>query len=125
MPSVFIFISLRVLYCLIVNNPLFISRGDDVRQNFPAGIRFLFADLPILVSIMVAISRSVKFNMSRSKMSAKRCSFKKISISGLDAASAGFRVGYEDPTYFSRDYKNLFGAPPQRDIARMRSNLEI
>jgi len=42
----------------------------------------------------------------------------------LDAASAGFRVGYEDPAYFSRDYKKLFGAPPQRDIARLRSNLE-
>jgi AraC-like DNA-binding protein len=42
----------------------------------------------------------------------------------LDAASAGFRVGYEDPAYFSRDYKKMFGAPPQRDIARMRSNLE-
>ncbi|HEY0427035.1 MAG TPA: AraC family transcriptional regulator [Pyrinomonadaceae bacterium] len=43
----------------------------------------------------------------------------------LDAASAGFRVGYEDPSYFSREYKKLFGAPPQRDIARLRSNLEI
>lgn len=43
----------------------------------------------------------------------------------LDAASAGFRVGYEDPAYFSRDYKKLFGAPPQRDIARLRSNLEV
>ncbi|MET0645041.1 MAG: AraC family transcriptional regulator, partial [Pyrinomonadaceae bacterium] len=42
----------------------------------------------------------------------------------LDAASAGHRVGYEDPAYFSRDYKKLFGAPPQRDIARLRSNLE-
>lgn len=42
----------------------------------------------------------------------------------LDAANAGFRVGYEDPAYFSRDYKNLFGAPPQRDISRLRSNLE-
>jgi AraC-like DNA-binding protein len=41
-------------------------------------------------------------------------------IDGLDAASAGFRVGYEDPAYFSRDYKKLFGAPPQRDIARLR-----
>ena len=39
---------------------------------------------------------------------------------GMDAASAGFRVGYEDPAYFSRDYKKLFGAPPQRDIARLR-----
>jgi AraC-like DNA-binding protein len=43
----------------------------------------------------------------------------------LDAASAGFRVGYEDPAYFSRDYKKMFGAPPQRDIARLRRNLEV
>ncbi|MFN0084712.1 MAG: AraC family transcriptional regulator N-terminal domain-containing protein [Blastocatellia bacterium] len=42
----------------------------------------------------------------------------------LDAASAGFRVGYEDPAYFSREYKKLFGAPPQRDISRLRGNLE-
>ncbi len=39
----------------------------------------------------------------------------------LDVASAGFRVGYDDPSYFSREYKKLFGAPPQRDIARLRS----
>lgn len=43
----------------------------------------------------------------------------------MDAASAGFRVGYEDPSYFSRDYKKLFGAPPQRDIARLRSDFEV
>ena len=42
----------------------------------------------------------------------------------LDAASAGHLVGYKDPAYFSRDYKKLFGAPPQRDMARLRSNLE-
>ena len=42
----------------------------------------------------------------------------------LDAASAGHHVGYEDPAYFSRDYKKLFGAPPQRDIARLRDGLE-
>lgn len=41
----------------------------------------------------------------------------------LDAASAGFRVGYEDPAYFSREYKKLFGAPPQRDIAQLRNNV--
>lgn len=39
----------------------------------------------------------------------------------LDAASAGFKVGYEDPAYFSRDYKKLFGAPPGRDIERLRN----
>lgn len=42
----------------------------------------------------------------------------------LDAATAGLRVGYESPTYFSREYKKMFGAPPLRDIARLRSNLE-
>ena len=40
----------------------------------------------------------------------------------MDAASAGFRVGYEDPSYFSRDYKKQFGAPPQRDISQLRNN---
>ncbi len=43
----------------------------------------------------------------------------------LDAANAGFRVGYEDPSYFSRDYKKLFGAPPQRDIAKLRGSIEV
>jgi AraC-like DNA-binding protein len=41
----------------------------------------------------------------------------------LDVATAGFRVGYEDPSYFSREYKKLFGAPPQRDIAALRGSL--
>ena len=41
----------------------------------------------------------------------------------VDAASAGFRVGYEDPSYFSRDYKKLFGSPPQRDIVSLRTRL--
>lgn len=43
----------------------------------------------------------------------------------LDAARAGARVGYEDAAYFSRDYKKLFGAPPQRDITKLRSNMEV
>ena len=40
----------------------------------------------------------------------------------LDAATAGFRVGYEDPAYFSRDYKKQFGDPPRRDLARLTDN---
>jgi AraC-like DNA-binding protein len=41
----------------------------------------------------------------------------------MDVATAGFRVGYEDPSYFSREYKKLFGTPPLRDIARLRTSL--
>lgn len=38
----------------------------------------------------------------------------------LDATNAGFRVGYDDPSHFSREYKRLFGAPPMRDVERLR-----
>lgn len=38
----------------------------------------------------------------------------------LDAASAAFKVGYESPSQFSREYSRLFGAPPKRDIDTMR-----
>jgi AraC-like DNA-binding protein len=39
----------------------------------------------------------------------------------LDAATAGHSVGYDSPSQFSREYKRLFGAPPQRDIDRLRT----
>jgi len=38
----------------------------------------------------------------------------------LDAATAAFQVGYESPSQFSRDYSRLFGAPPLRDITKLR-----
>lgn len=41
---------------------------------------------------------------------------------GLEAASASYRVGYESPSQFSREYSRLFGAPPLRDLARLRNN---
>lgn len=39
---------------------------------------------------------------------------------GLDAASAAFRVGYNDASHFNREYKSLFGVPPGRDVQRLR-----
>ena len=38
----------------------------------------------------------------------------------LDAASAGYRVGYGDASHFTREYKRLFGEPPMRDVERLR-----
>lgn len=38
----------------------------------------------------------------------------------LDASTAGFQVGYESPSQFSRDYSRHFGAPPLRDINSLR-----
>lgn len=42
----------------------------------------------------------------------------------MDAATASHSVGYESPSQFSREYGRLFGAPPSRDIARLRG-LEV
>jgi len=39
---------------------------------------------------------------------------------GLEAATASFRVGYESPSHFSREYSRLFGAPPRADVSRLR-----
>ena len=38
----------------------------------------------------------------------------------LDAATAGYRVGYNDASQFNREYKRLFGRPPVRDVERLR-----
>ncbi len=39
----------------------------------------------------------------------------------VDATTAGRRVGYDDASYFNREYKSLFGAPPMRDVQRLRA----
>ena len=38
----------------------------------------------------------------------------------VDVARAGYRVGYDDPSHFSREYKRLFGEPPLRDLERLQ-----
>jgi AraC-like DNA-binding protein len=37
--------------------------------------------------------------------------------------TAAFQVGYESPSQFSREYVRMFGAPPRRDIAALRSTM--
>lgn len=38
----------------------------------------------------------------------------------LDAATAGFQVGYNDASHFSREYKRLFGQPPMQDVEQLK-----
>jgi AraC-like DNA-binding protein len=40
---------------------------------------------------------------------------------GLDAAEASFRVGYESPSQFSREYRRMFGSPPRRDVSALKA----
>jgi AraC-like DNA-binding protein len=38
----------------------------------------------------------------------------------LDAMATTFKVGYESPSQFSREYSRLFGSPPSKDIKALR-----
>jgi len=42
-----------------------------------------------------------------------------------DVSSAAFKVGYESPSQFSREYGRLFGVPPKRDITALRGRTEV
>ncbi|MFL5243120.1 MAG: helix-turn-helix domain-containing protein [Gemmataceae bacterium] len=42
----------------------------------------------------------------------------------LDAALAAFRVGYESPSQFSREYRQTFGTPPRQDVVAVRLEAE-
>jgi len=37
-----------------------------------------------------------------------------------DASTASFKVGYESPSQFSREYSRLFGLSPKQDINALR-----
>lgn len=41
-------------------------------------------------------------------------------VEDSSAASAAYRVGYDSPSQFSREYTRLFGGPPRGDVARLQ-----
>lgn len=42
---------------------------------------------------------------------------------GLDVGEAGYTVGYQSPSQFSREYRRLYGLSPARDVEALRSPL--
>ncbi|MFT3784405.1 MAG: AraC family transcriptional regulator [Nibricoccus sp.] len=42
-----------------------------------------------------------------------------------DVANVGFDVGYQSPSQFSREYRQLFGEPPAKHAARLRDELQL
>jgi transcriptional regulator GlxA family with amidase domain len=39
---------------------------------------------------------------------------------GVEAATVAFKVGYESPSQFSREYRRMFGASPMQDAEQLR-----
>ena len=46
---------------------------------------------------------------------------RRLLVGRADAAGAGFAVGYESASQFSREYARMFGLPPARDAIRLRA----
>lgn len=44
---------------------------------------------------------------------------------GLEAATASYRVGYESPSHFSREYSRMFGASPRADVIKLRGETRM
>ena len=42
----------------------------------------------------------------------------------VQVSDAAFRVGYESPSQFSREYARMYGQPPTRDVRELRGSLE-
>ncbi len=43
-------------------------------------------------------------------------------VQQLDVGQAGYRVGYQRQSQFSREYSRLYGLPPLRDVDRLRAS---
>ena len=97
---------------------------DVIRQNFdkPLKIEDVARELTMSVSgfhahFKAATAMSpLQFQKQLRLQEARRLMLSE----NLDAAQAGYRVGYEDASHFSRDYKRQFGEPPLRDVERLR-----
>jgi len=90
---------------------------------------------PLSVSDLAAysgMSKSAFYTHFRSMTSMTPLQFqKKLRLSearrlmlteNLDAMSTTFKVGYESPSQFSREYSRLFGSPPSKDIKALRES---
>lgn len=97
---------------------------EKLRENFdkPLRIEAIARELSLSVSGFHAHFKAVtamsplQFQKQLRLQEARRLMLSE----NLDAAEAGYRVGYDDASHFSRDYKRHFGEPPARDVGRLR-----
>jgi AraC-like DNA-binding protein/mono/diheme cytochrome c family protein len=97
---------------------------EKLRENFnkPSRIEDIARELGMSVSGFHAHFRAVtamsplQFQKQLRLQEARRLMLSE----DLDAAEAGYRVGYDDASHFSREYKRHFGEPPMRDVERLR-----
>lgn len=109
------------------NMPLIVRAIDRLRREYDQSLRMedLARELGMSVSGLhhhfkaVTAMSPLQFQKQIRLQEARRLMLSE----DLDAASAAFRVGYNDAAHFSREYKSLFGEPPRRDVRRVRGEV--
>ncbi|MCB1371621.1 MAG: AraC family transcriptional regulator [Rhodobacteraceae bacterium] len=97
-----------------------------IRQNFDRPLRV--ADLADLAAMSPAtLHRRFRAVTAMSPLQYQKHlrlheARRRLVVEGDAAQTAGFGVGYESPSQFSREYARLFGTPPARDGARIRGS---
>jgi AraC-like DNA-binding protein len=115
---------LRHLAILGGYSPSIARAIERLRQDFdqPLRIESLARELGMSVSVFhhnfkaVTAMSPLQFQKRLRLLEARRLMLGE----DFDAASAAYRVGYQDASHFNREYKSLFGAPPMRDVQRLR-----
>jgi AraC-like DNA-binding protein len=116
---------LRHLTLLGGYTPRIVRAIERLRHDFdqPLQIAFLAHEVGMSVSgfhhhfkVVTALS-PLQFQKQLRLLEARRLMLGE----GLDATRAAFQVGYRDAAFFNREYKNFFGAPPMRDVQRLRA----
>ncbi|KAF0237102.1 MAG: AraC family transcriptional regulator, partial [bacterium] len=115
---------LRYITTLGGNTPRMAKAIELLRQNYdkPLRIENIAQELKMSVSGFhhhfktVTAMSPLQFQKQLRLQEARRLML----AEDVDAASAGYRVGYDDASHFSREYKRFFGSPPQRDVTSLR-----
>ena len=86
-------------------------RVEDVARDFGMSVSSFHSHFKAVVGLS-----PLKFQKRMRLQEARRLML----YEAFDAAGAGYCVGYDDAAHFSREYKSLFGAPPKKDVERLR-----
>jgi AraC-like DNA-binding protein len=97
---------------------------DWLRENFsrPLRIEDLAEQVGMSVSSLhhhfkaVTAMTPMQFQKQLRLHEARRLMF----VERMDVGTAGYSVGYQSPSQFSREYSRLYGLPPLRDVSTAR-----
>lgn len=95
---------LRVNYALPVRIDELATRAQMGPSTFHHHFRQLTAMSPLQYQKWLRLSEARRLMLNE----------------GMEAEAAAFRVGYQSPSQFSREYSRLFGAPPKRNVEQLR-----